>query len=445
MGDYVFDRRGKPTKVLGVYPQGLKEKYKIILSDKRETICAGDHLWSYYTTSGNLVSKTTEEMLSSGLKNSNGFKYKIPTNKPIQYSTKKYTIDPYLIGVFLGDGCCKEKYLTISSETEEIPKLVGKIINATPIRNSKRNYSWNFKWNNRTKTIRWVGGNGAKRSAERKKPKTLDYFKKYEKYLIQYAQEKDIPPEYKYGDIEQRLSLIQGLMDTDGAINSADNHRYNMRFTSTSLKLVKSLQEILFSLGYSSTIHLDRREKKYTTNICYNLTINVPNEEKYKFFRLKRKRDIALEAKNYKKRKDYSKISIVDIIPLEEKAEMVCIYVDNSEHLYLTNDYIVTHNTTLVKFIIEALGIDQSKVAYAAFCGKAAEVLRQKGNPNACTLHHLLYEFYPQKNGGFYRKPKDDLPFNVIVVDEISMAPKELIDLLLSHSGVYAIFCGDPF
>lgn len=98
-----------------------------------------------------------------------------------------------------------------------------------------------------------------------------------------------------------------------------------------------------------------------------------------------------------------------------------------------------------MKFIIEALKIGQSEVAYAAFTGKAAEVLRQKGNPNACTLHHLLYEFYPQKNGGFYRKPKDDLPFNVVVVDEISMASKELIDLLLSHTGVYAIFCGDPF
>lgn len=444
VGDYVFDREGKPTKVLGVYPQGLKKKYKIVLSDKRETICAGDHLWSYYTSRGNLVSKTTEEILNSGLKNSSGFKYKIPINKPVQYSTKEYDIDPYLIGAFLGDGCCKAKYLTISSETEEIPNLIGEIINATPIKNSETNYNWTFEWNDKTKTIKWIGGNGAECSTERKKPKTLDYFEKYEKYLMQYAYEKDIPPEYKYGDVEQRLNLIQGLMDTDGSINSSDNHRYNMRFTSTSLKLVKSLQEILFSLGYSSTIYLDEREKKYTNNICYNLSINIPNEEKYKFFRLKRKKDIALEAQKYKKRKDYSKVSIVDIIPLKEMTEMVCIYVDNSEHLYLTNDYIVTHNTTLVKFIIDAIGLPHEDICYAAYTGKASEVLRKKGNPNAMTLHKLLYDSRPLPNGGFIRTKKIKIEYKLVVVDECSMVPQEMVEQLAGYYGVYVIYLGDP-
>lgn len=106
--------------------------------------------------------------------------------------------------------------------------------------------------------------------------------------------------------------------------------------------------------------------------------------------------------------------------------------------------YAGTGKSTLVKFIIKALGIDQNEVAYAAFTGKAAEVLRQKGNPNACTLHHLLYEFYPQKNGGFYRKPKDDLPFDVVVVDEISMASKELIEQLFKYP-IYVLCLGDPF
>lgn len=447
VGDYVFDRKGKPTKVLGVYPQGLKEKYKVVLSDGRETICASDHLWSYYTSGSNLVSKTAEEMLNSGLKNSNGFKYKIPTNEPIQYSTKEYIIDPYLIGVFLGDGCCKERYLTLSSETEEIPNLVGEIINATPIRNSETNYNWSFEWNDEAKAIKWICGHGAERSTERKKPKTLDYFEKYEKYLMQYANEKDIPPEYKYGDIEQRLSLVQGLMDTDGSINSTDNHRYNMRFTSTSLKLIKSLQEVLFSLGYSSTIHSDERKEKYTTNICYSLNINIPNEEKYKFFRLKRKRDIALEAQKYHKRKDYSKISIVDIIPLEEMTEMVCIYVDNSEHLYLTNDCIVTHNTTLVKFITNALsafGVDpQEDIVYCAYTGKAVEVLRQKGNSNCKTAHKLLYKTIPTPSGKFIYEPVEYIPEKVVVVDECSMLPMDMAKLLLSYN-VYVIFCGDP-
>lgn len=445
IGDYVFDRLGKPTKILNIYPQGQKEKYKVVLADGRETICAGDHLWSYYTYRGDLTSKTVQEMLDNGLKTSNGFKYKIPVNKPVQYTTKQYEVDPYLMGVFLGDGCCKERYLTISSETEEIPNLIGEIIDAKPVKNSETNYNWTFEWINKTKTVNWIGGNGAQQSIERKKPKTLDYFKKYENYLMQYSYEKDIPPEYKYGDIEQRLALIQGLMDTDGTISDVDNHRYNMRFTSTSLKLVKSLQEILFSLGYSSTIHVDKREKKYTNGVCYNLNINIPNEEKYKFFRLKRKKDIALEAQQYTKRKDYSKISIVDIIPLKETTEMVCIYVDNPEHLYLTNNYIVTHNTTVVKFIIAALGLAPEEVAYVAFTGKAATVLAQKGCQNATTAHKLLYKAKQLNTGKYIFEPVKSLKpeLKLIVVDEVSMLPLSMWNLLLTHH-IPVVALGDP-
>ena len=445
VGDYVFDRLGKPTKVLNIYPQGLRKKYKVILTDGRETICAGDHLWSYYTYRGDLTSKTVKEMLDSGLRVSRGFKYKIPVNKPIQYSTKQYEVDPYFMGTFLGDGCCKQRYLTISAETEEIPNMIGEIIDAKPIKNSESNYNWTFEWINKTKTINWIGPNGSHQSTERKKPKTLDYFAKYEDYLIQYAYEKDIPPEYKFGDIEQRLALVQGLMDTDGTINSTDNHRYNMRFTSTSLKLVKSLQEILFSLGYSSTIHTDKREEKYTNGICYNLGINIPNEEKYKFFRLKRKKDIALEAQNYTKRRDYGKVSIIDIIPLKAATEMVCIYVDNPEHLYLTNDYIVTHNTTIVKFVIAALGLAPEEVAYVAFTGKAATVLAQKGCQNATTAHKLLYRAKQMSNGKYKFEPIKSLNPNLklIIVDEVSMLPLTMWNLLLTHQ-VPVIALGDP-
>ena len=128
---------------------------------------------------------------------------------------------------------------------------------------------------------------------------------------------------------------------------------------------------------------------------------------------------------------------------MPEQKEMVCIYVDNNEHLYLTNDYIVTHNTTLVKFIIEALDVEQDKVAYATFTGKAAEVLRKKGNPNAMTLCKLLYESIPKRGGGFFRIPRNQLEYTIIVVDEVSMVPKTMIDMLLKHR-VFCIFLGDP-
>ena len=103
-----------------------------------------------------------------------------------------------------------------------------------------------------------------------------------------------------------------------------------------------------------------------------------------------------------------------------------------------------TGKSTLVKFIIDALDVDQNKVAYATYTGKAAEVLRKKGNPNAMTLHKLLYDSIPRQGGGFIRIPKKMLEYKIIVVDEVSMVPKSMVDMLLNHK-VYVIFLGDPF
>ena len=80
--------------------------------------------------------------------------------------------------------------------------------------------------------------------------------------------------------------------------------------------------------------------------------------------------------------------------------------------------------STLVRFIIEALDVDENDVCYCAFTGKAAEVLRKKGNKNACTLHKLLYESIPKPEGGFYRKPKPQLDYNIIVSDDKSTESK---------------------
>ena len=114
------------------------------------------------------------------------------------------------------------------------------------------------------------------------------------------------------------------------------------------------------------------------------------------------------------------------------------------EKFTVISGYAGTGKSTLVRFIIEALDVEESKVCYATFTGKAAEVLRKKGNKNAITLHRLLYDSIPRPAGGFFRKPKAQLEYTVVVVDEVSMAPKTLMDLLLSHQ-VYVICLGDPF
>ena len=108
--------------------------------------------------------------------------------------------------------------------------------------------------------------------------------------------------------------------------------------------------------------------------------------------------------------------------------------------------YAGTGKSTLVKFIISALNLRPEDVAYVTFTGKAASVLRQKGCPNAMTAHKLLYYSKRMPSGKFVFKPKPVLDghFSLIVVDEISMLPNDLWELLLSHKK-HVIALGDPF
>lgn len=116
----------------------------------------------------------------------------------------------------------------------------------------------------------------------------------------------------------------------------------------------------------------------------------------------------------------------------------------NNEKYVTICGYAGTGKSTLVRFIIEALDIDEDRVAYACYTGKAAEVLRKKGNKHAMTLHKLLYDSFPRPGGGFIRKPKLSLDYDVVVVDECSMVPKSMIQMLMRHK-VFIIFLGDSF
>lgn len=107
--------------------------------------------------------------------------------------------------------------------------------------------------------------------------------------------------------------------------------------------------------------------------------------------------------------------------------------------------YAGSGKSTLIKFIVAALGIADEDVCYVAFTGKAASVLKQKGCDNAMTAHKLLYKAKPLSDGTFIFVPRDELEhsYKLLIVDEVSMLPKKMWDLLLSHR-VYVLACGDP-
>ena len=135
----------------------------------------------------------------------------------------------------------------------------------------------------------------------------------------------------------------------------------------------------------------------------------------------------------------------MELTPKQQEGLKIALERHKANEKYtVISGYAGTGKSTLVKFIIDALDVDKDKVAYATYTGKAAEVLRKKGNPNAMTLHKLLYDSIPRQGGGFIRIPKKQLDYSIVVVDEVSMVPKTMVDMLLKHK-VYVIFLGDPF
>lgn len=375
VGDFVFDRYGNPTEVLGVFPQGVIDCYKVTLSDGRSTYCNNEHIWSCYANRGEsnkLKEYTVTEILKEGLKResrrsdgrvSYSCKFKIPFQKPVNYSYKTLNIDPYVLGCFLGDGCCMESPLTISSSDEELVSVIAERIKGKYQKLPANNYSWIFYDKN---------GN---------KIRTKEFFKDYLSELVKLCSDKFIPRDYLESSIEQRIELLQGLMDTDGSIDCNEN-RYHCTYTTVSEKLKNTFCELLGSLGYKFHVREDIRQGKYKkTGKAFSISINIANSEKPKLFKLSRKKKIAEEAAKITKRTKYDRIAIESIEKMLFQEEMTCIYVDNAEHLYLTNDFIVTHNTRVLtehaKYLLRN-GVNPSELILITYTNNAAQEMRDR-------------------------------------------------------------------
>jgi len=131
----------------------------------------------------------------------------------------------------------------------------------------------------------------------------------------------------------------------------------------------------------------------------------------------------------------------------EEGLKIALERYKRGEKYTVISGYAGSGKSTLVKFIIDALNVRESQVGFATFTGKASLVLRNNGNKNSQTLHKLLYFAYKDKKGKYHFsvKPKRMRPdYKIIVVDEVSMVPKKIIEDLMTYDS-YIIFLGDPF
>jgi twitching motility protein pilT len=356
VGDLVYNRLGSPVNVIGVYPQGKKDVYRVNFTDGRYLDCCKDHLFSYYTqdqktkyahdkynTPPKFNVSTVEELLNRGIGNICGnrlsLKYWIPNNQPIEREEQDYYLNPYVLGVLIGDGCLTERQLTISSNDSFIVEKVSSLLNVENIvkRSSIHTYSWYFVISDRMYEKR------------NKLVSTVDVLSEIPELDNMHSYEKFIPDIYKYGSIEQRYKLLQGLFDTDGTV---DKHRARVSFSTTSKHLVDDIQEVLWSLGISSTVEIDNRLSGHHKHISYTLYVRTSFQIKKKLFTLPRKLNRIIDYEEYHKNTDkkvrtYDFIGIQSIEKLDKQEDMTCICVDDTEHLYqVSNQYIVTHNSS---------------------------------------------------------------------------------------------------
>ena len=344
VGDEIWNPDGKTTKVLEIYEQGFKDVYKLTLADGRSVRCGADHLWEVVCANNHFKHKvlTTHDLLNNGLYNQcivkgkryNAYKYYLPAIEPLQYSEKQQDIPAYVLGALLGDGAITKRTPKISSVDQEILDRIQCLLGD----------GFEFKYDPTT-TCEY-------RIIDKERFLHKDEFKngqygvnRLHRWIDQLGlcvscAYKFIPDQYKYGSIEQRYELIRGLMDTDGYISKDGS----MSFVNTSKQLIDDFVEVLRSLGILCSVSKRAPGKGGTHNgraifgTKFSYVVYIKGNPD--IFHLSRKRN-----RIKKNRKFSNKVAIANIEYLGEQEKQRCIFVSNENHLYLTRDYIPTHNS----------------------------------------------------------------------------------------------------
>lgn len=416
IGDYVFNRKGEPVLVTGVYHRGLKDVYRVTLGDDRSVIVDGSHLWTWKYAkehkTESFVTSSTEDLVKLGiLRNErNGCvaaKIWIPVNEAVQYPKQQYLIHPYVIGALLGNGCMTiTPSLTMSSGNRFVPEKVAGLLGAVGAKQYERNYNWCFIEYQTRGSRGGLHNHLIKRDVVLRSVPELCDLKSHEKF---------IPDKYKYGSVEQRWELIRGLFDTDGSIGLCDGDRYNVSYSTTSKRLADDIRDVLFSLGVSSSLSNNGdRGRDGDVHDEWNLHVSVDNDKKYMFFSLPKKLEVARRAAFVVKNryKNYGLLPITSIEKLDEKLPTTCIMVEDEEHLYQTGQYIVTHNTEVTKQLAKVLFDDERRLIRMDMSEYANEESLERFRAELTTM---VWE----------------RPYSIVLLDEIEKACAPVTKLLL--------------
>ena len=396
VGQQIYGEDGELHTIIGVYPQGKKKKYIVNFSDGTSVNCCNEHLWTFQTES--LRSKKSKTWrtrslqeiidnyplyIASRAKNNFGTgetcrkNIFIPMTQPINFPKRELPLDPYTLGALLGDGKLGSAGIqtSFSNEDKDVLEFVSTGLKQIGYElHYQSGYDYNIRQINREYGYHQKG--------------KLTLILEELKLDGTRSGNKFIPSIYKYSSIEDRLELLKGIIDTDGY---CDGNSYDLILKSK--QLVLDVQEICESLGLTAVFQTKKAictnspEGRKDCGIVYRLRIK-PSKIFPKLHKSQKRE------KQWKPTNRYSFRAITEIIETDEEIEMTCIQVDNPTSLFVTEHFIVTHNTTClserIRYLLDS-GVEPSEIVAITFTNNAAsEILERLGNPTGIfisTIH----------------------------------------------------------
>jgi replicative DNA helicase len=338
VGDELASTDGEPSFVTGVYPQGVLEMFKVTFSDGRSTEVSAEHLWKvcHVNTPDEWHVYTTDAIMSEYGRNQTGNGQRSGNlNKQLYIpfvsgdfgADNDLPIEPWLLGVLIGDGGITNGTPTITNTDSELLVRLTSVCSGYGLTlNRTEADSASYR-------MSALPSGGTKENPITKALRQLELWG-------HRAEDKFIPAAYLNASKKSRWELLRGLMDTDG---TAGNKHGTASYTSVSVQLALDVQHLVRSLGGASRIGPPTKKSfRYkgelrTGQPAYIVSVLMPERES--LFYLSRKL-ARVKRRSYQPRLTFTHIESIG------KHEAQCISVSHSSKLYITDDYIVTHNTT---------------------------------------------------------------------------------------------------
>ncbi|MGB9181560.1 MAG: PhoH family protein [Pyrinomonadaceae bacterium] len=348
VGDLVIGSDGKPKEVTGVFPQGEKSVYRVTMTDGASALACAEHLWAVRTASDKRRNKDlrvlqTQEMMSN-LRCFHQYRYELPLmSAPVEWPFREVPLEPYALGLLLGDGCItgRTSPAFATSDTELVSSLELSL--------ADMNLSFRRK-----SSVDYVITNPAARRGWQGIRNPLTQALRSLKLSGTYSSTKFVPADYLYNSAGVRLAVLQGLLDTDGGPVTQHGRMCRIQYTTTSERLKDDVVFLVRSLGgvaYWRRRKAEGRKPGFAhgrevpyRNDAFVMDIRLPAG--LEPFRLKRKAAI------YQGHGGGRPMRFIKSIEPVGVQETQCIGVASPDSLYLTDDFILTHNTLSNAFII---------------------------------------------------------------------------------------------